>query len=366
MVANILYRGPLERSRLSFLAESTAQAYGDTKLIWLCSRRLTRFMVEHFQSFMVRNPWIKDWEIVAGKSLEAPLSIANLRNVLKQPDAPLVAIGVTVPLYARFCVRGSFIWCINGIPEEALINRTNLLKSLYVKLLWRLASHSCYPDLIVTVSNPMSTFISERCQTRKILAVPNCVDVNLFKPEKTFPRRFMTYLGTGAPWQGLDYLSRVWIELYRLDHNLRFRVISRDERTRILSNDLPPEAIEFHAVEEPNEVAQLLWESEAGFVLRSPHLINRVSFPTKFAEYLAAGAYVVTTDMRWDPSDIVKKTGCGILSSPDLDPKSVAQSVIDFRNNGATKKDISQHCLSATRLLDRRHWVAHLASYMPQ
>ncbi|MCB0164577.1 MAG: glycosyltransferase family 4 protein [Anaerolineae bacterium] len=361
-MANILYRGPLERSRLSFLAESTAKAYGQTKLIWISPRRLTKQLVEHFQSFVHQNPWINDWEIVDGFIGASPASILNLRRKLENRDAPLIAVGFTTIFYAGFIAKGKCIWCINGVPEEDLMQSQRAKQRLAVALEWQLARMACVPDLVVTVSEPMNALVKKRCKAKAFFAAPNCVDSGTFASPMPQPRRYMTYLGTGAAWQGLDYLAQVWGALHRLDPSLKFQVISRDKRAQVLGCKLPADAIEFRGVQQPNEVAQLLWAAEAGFITREPHLVNEVSFPTKFGEYIAAGVYPVVTDLGWDLGQIIQKTGCGLLVPPKQAAEKVAEAVIAFRRG---QVDINKRLQAAMELLDRRRWVERLAAAMP-
>jgi hypothetical protein len=339
-----------------------AMAYGDVQLIWLSPQRLRQPRIEHFQRFVKENGHIATWELVDGAAYSAPVVAFRLRRILSDCDGPLMAVGFTSLYYAAASWRDSYIWCVNGIPEEDVLSGGSLKSRLYSKMLWRSARLAKKPRLIVSVSEPMSSLMRRNWPRTRLASAPNCVRNEVFSSDHEYERRFMTYLGTGAAWQGLGKLSKVWGEMYRLDPSTRYRVISRDDRCRILASQLPAESIEFVAVENADEVARLLWEAEAGFLLRADNLVNRVSYPTKLGEYVAAGAYVVTSDIEWDPGALVRQTGCGILVTPDASAEQIAAEVVDFRARRASSEQVRAGCLRAAQALDRGQWARRLAS----
>lgn len=64
------------------------------------------------------------------------------------------------------------------------------------------------------------------------------------------------------------------------------------------------------------QVHDYLTVGDVGLLLREDHVLNRVSSPTKFAEYLAAGVPVVTTPYVGDVSDGIMQRETGILVEP--------------------------------------------------
>jgi hypothetical protein len=196
-------------------------------------------------------------------------------------------------------------------------------------------------------------------------AVPNCVDRARFGARGDPVRRYLTYQGTGAPWQGLEILSRVWGELARADPGLVFRVISNDARTRVLGAHLPEARIEYRSGDGPADVAALLHECRAGFIIRSPHVANRVSFPTKFGEYVAAGVPVVCSDVGWELTGIVRTTGCGVSVPADASVVEVAARTVDLLGDPVAERAAAAGCAAAALLLDRDTWIERLAARLP-
>jgi glycosyltransferase involved in cell wall biosynthesis len=143
-------------------------------------------------------------------------------------------------------------------------------------------------------------------------------------------RKYFTYAGSGAPWQNLESLNLLWKEISKINPDQQFMVISRDPRSRSLGDGLPKEKVRFESVVGPEPVGELLQEAQLGFATRQPSLINQVSYPTKIGEYLAAGVPVVTSDIDWDPGDLLRDESVGLLLSPGVSEEAAAKDVQEF------------------------------------
>jgi len=79
---------------------------------------------------------------------------------------------------------------------------------------------------------------------------------------------------------------------------------------------------------EQKDVHDHLIAADVGLLLRDDNVLNRVSSPTKFAEYLASGLPVVTTPYVGDYADVVRREKIGTVV--ELPPASDVDSLIDF------------------------------------
>lgn len=249
------------------------------------------------------------------------------------------------------------IWCINGIPEESLLHRDTLLKRLEVFAKWKFAQMIFDPKLIVTVSGRMRDYLCRKFPKSRGVNIPLCVDLGRFGGSREINRRFFTYSGSGAPWQNLMQLSEVWGCIHQLDPEIKFRVISRDPRARVLAQNLPSKSIEFVGTSDLDELAQWLLEAEVGFLLRKNTLVNRVSFPTKLSEYLASGAWVVGSDIDWDVAEIMKKYRTGILIDPELSSIEIAEKILQRRNEIQGDPDLDSRLNKAAEELGKPYWL---------
>lgn len=362
----VLYRGPLERSRLGFLLRSAVAAYGEVSLLWLVPPGVdlaSRDRRESFERF-VATTRISGYHIVDGRLSAAASAVRQARRLVADPSAPLICVGFSTLPYGRAVSRGPLVWCVNGIPEERLLHRQRSVDRAIVEMSWRLLAPGRPPDLVVTVSASMKELIRKRYGRLNVFVAPNTVDLETFQPPVERPRPVLAYLGTGAPWQGMEPLSRLWGALARLRPDTRFRVISRDARTRVLAREVPEQSIECVAAEDPAEVAGLLWDCQIGFIIRAPHIANRVAYPTKFGEYVGAGVAVVASDVGWDVTGVIRDTGCGLVLETGADAASAAPRVAEFMDL-AEKPETRDQCRAAAELLDLDAWVKQLAGALP-
>lgn len=357
----IIYRGPLERARLAFIFEALEEDYLDLELLWIYPGKLSVEKREFSMDFL------KDYDFSEIHVLEHRLSDLfstrrSIRKVVKDKKVNMLAmIGFSALDYGIFLKAKKRIWFVNGIPEENELNEKALLTRFITSVSWlsrRLLSR--HLDLTIAVSNRMKQIITERTGIKKIFTAPTCVDTSIFNSDfSTKKDKLYCYLGSAAPWQALDLLSEVWQELYKADNEIKFRVISRDEQAKILGTGIPPENIEFVASGKFQTVAGWLNECTAGFLLRRDNIINKVSFPTKLAEYLASGCWVVSVDIDWDIRDYFQEEEIGVLVSPQEPATVMASKIIDFQKN-IDRNKLQEGIKASTESLNRAFWKKKL------
>ncbi|GHB23784.1 glycosyltransferase [Mongoliitalea lutea] len=355
---SIFYRGPLERSRLGFLLELFATTGKRVRLIWLLPH--PKFQNENnrvLEPFMESYPEI-EYQVISAKFTEVFSTRSKVLKLMKQENNGVtVCIGFTAPYFLPGSKSGVHIWCINGIPEESLLHRNTFSKRLEVSLKWKLLGMLYTPNLVITVSDRMSRYVSEKVSCPNFFAIPLCVDLDRFSTKNRIERKYFTYSGSGAPWQNLTQLSEIWVELFKLDSSLKFRVISRDARAKILGKYLPVEAIEFVGTSDLDELASLMDQAEAGFLIRKDSLVNRVSFPTKLSEYLASGAWAVVSDIDWDVSKYIKKNQVGVLVNPQAASSLIAKEILEARRRFKQDEGIDQRLKNTVVELGKKHWL---------
>lgn len=360
-MVTVIYRGPFQGRRLRFLLEAISKAHHEIEFIWLHPQFEPYLRLPWFDRFVEERSFIRHHCILNGSKSAWLSTFRYLRQRYAKQGRPVYAIGFTSLWYARMLWPRPIVWCIQGIPEEELMHHNGLFDRLSVAATWRIAQSGPRPKMIVTVSERMSQFVKKYFSRVTCFAAPTCADLEIFHPPEKSERKYLTYLGSGAPWQNLGQLSEIWSALYRGDRNLRFKVVSKDKRAEILKSDIPEEAIQITAAEGPSEVARHLWEAELGFLIRTPDIVNEVSFPTKFGEYVAAGVPVVGTDVGWDFTQIIKQTKCGLLVNWKSEPQVIAQEILAYRRKVGTNGEITTACQQAAALMNKDIWVNRLS-----
>lgn len=191
-------------------------------------------------------------------------------------------------------------------------------------------------DLNVFVSGAMARHYDQKYAVGTIpqVVVPCCVSDKRFPDSKRsvdleFDKGSLifSYVGSMADWQcGLE-MVKLFAALHAHDNSCRFLMLVPEAdhekvRRHMASSGLPEEAVRLHSVAH-DEVPKYLATADIGVLLRREDVVNAVSSPTKFGEYLAAGLPVLMTDGVGDFSDLVRRRSLGVI---------VPSVLIDFQD----------------------------------
>lgn len=233
---------------------------------------------------------------------------------------------------ARICagvkdLRPQLIFSIDwhGIsPEEAVMggahsSRVAMLENTEGRLL-------AASDLNIVVSQAMAAHFREKYGDRNAwVQVPCCVSDDKFVatefvgPPETFAECDLVfgYAGSMADWQCGPEMMRLFSALYGVDSRCRFLLLVPENdqpkaRDFAEQAQLPPQAFCLEEVAH-TEVASRLQAADLAVLIRADDAVNRVSSPTKYGEYLAAGLPVLMTDCIGDYSAHGQQYGVGIV-----------------------------------------------------
>lgn len=356
LAATFVYRGQLdiERSRIAFLLAAACRAFDTVDVVHL-SPGLGAGN-DALRAFTSAFPQVRSVTTLPASSRGLLRTRRRLSEVLAPDALGIVAVGFSAGPFVPGRIAS---WCINGIPEERLLTRESRADRAAVRASWLLTRKVRARSLVV-VSQPMARLVRERLSSAKVEVVPNTVDTQDFRMVSGALPTFLTYQGGGAPWQGLDRLAQVWSALHRQDSSLRFRVVSRDPRVQVLADGLPEDAIEFVSSDDPRDVAHWLTEARLGFVYREPNLVNEVSWPMKFGEYLASGVPVALTACGWDLEQVVRRHHAGVVVDWADPPAVTARAILGYLREIGTSRPTG--LATAVAELDGTAWLDVLAS----
>lgn len=228
-------------------------------------------------------------------------------------------------------------------------------------------------DLNVFVSEAMHRFYLEEYGLCKLsyIVVPCCVAEERFPdpsrpPALSLPanRPVLAYVGTLAAWQCGEEMIRLFAQLQSAGPDIFFlllvpRVDHQKARERLLKFRVP-EASVLLAELAHDQVAPTLQGAHAGVLLRRAHPVNRVSCPTKFGEYLAAGIPVIMTEGIGDCSGMASREGvglvleAGLLDREKLPSKEISRILAFVRKSMRQRRQVSKRCRRAAA--EHLHW----------
>ena len=334
----VIYRGPLQRHRLRLVITALRQEYGDSDFVWLAPRRLR---VRHIE-WLAGLAGIGRLEVIDSRRGKFIHSARALRKLGWDPRPVTCFINASSLAFRAFVKTRWSIWFVQGIPEEKALKAGTSSSRLRSQGQWRLLSLQKAPDVTVVVSNPMQRLVADRLPKHNVRVVPNSVSEEFFREPRPSGTHTLLYLGTGAAWQNIEHLNEVWQHIHEKAPEIRFKVVSGDDKTLVLGRDIDPSLIERQSAWSAADVADLLEGSTAGFLLREDNLVNEVSCPVKFGEYLAASVPVIASDLGWDISDLLRESGAGLLLDPKWDAAAKADAVVAWLESPFLEQAIEQ------------------------
>ncbi len=219
------------------------------------------------------------------------------------------------------------VYVQHGIAEEFLLTGRLIDRAKYV--LNKTLERTFLPRVgaVVVVSERMAEYCRREYGVRRTVLVPCCVHLSRFgchgadrdgmRARLGVSDRFVfVYSGGAAAWQCVSET----VQFYRFAQGLMphafLLVLTPDvEEWRRALGVLDPAA--YLVLTVPHlEVGQYLAVADAGLLLRKRSVINEVSSPVKFAEYLACGLPVVTSPYVGDYSAAVDTWRVGVVLDP--------------------------------------------------
>lgn len=145
----------------------------------------------------------------------------------------------------------------------------------------------------------------------------------------------ITYVGSFAPYQGIDLLMRTITEVMKGLHKVRFIIIGGkdaeiENRISTFRNQGVPDSITFMGMVAPDKIPVILSASD---ILISPRT-SGVNTPLKVLDYLKAGKPVVATNV--EANSLILNDNMAVFSEPN--PKSMATAIISLVENPEKRK----------------------------
>jgi hypothetical protein len=359
----VIYRGPLERTRLAYLFETLIYKYSNWELIWIAPIKIEGERLEYSEKF-IHDFYFDNYTLLQHRYQNYFQTQSDIKSFIgSRKIENLALIGFSALEFGFNLKAEKKTWFVNGIPEEKGMSNATTFESIKINFLWSIKRWMAKRfDMVITVSERMNGLIKNKLKINQIFSAPTCVDTTIFNSNQNNKNVDFCYLGSGATWQAMDLTSEIWTNLYQLNPAYKFRVISRDPRTKILSKNIPDSNIEYVSSNDFKKVANYIAECKAGFLIRKDHIVNRVCFPTKLAEYLASDCWVVTSNIDWDVKDYFEQYQIGVMIDPEETPGKIAAQIFNYCNNSTFTKGDIEKC---TWELDRENWKIKLSEQLP-
>lgn len=307
-------------------------------------------------------PWailrllLKAWVVLASKKVEA----------IVISGSPLL---ILVPILKKIAPRTPILWDIHGAAEELIEGTGFSLRNQMIRLLIYKTQKTLERMLgnktnaVLVVSRQMAQYVQEDLGVRHPLVVPCGVDLREWpqandhaeirkkiRSELSFGDELVfVYSGSLAPWQCFEETVAFFSKFYSLDPQARLLVLTAEvEKAKgaLKKSDLPQDAVRvtFVAAE---SVPFYLMAADVALLLRKQNVTNRVASPNKFAEYLAAGLFIITGQAVGDISQMVLENNLGVLIDPDRIPGLPTEQLLHIK--GRLERERGDYLLKQKR-----------------
>lgn len=180
--------------------------------------------------------------------------------------------------------------------------------------------------------------------------------------------------GLEMPWHVPDMLFMFFKKLSAVNVNAVLLVLSKDRRIALdfaARHEIGDDRLVILSADN-RQVYRYLNAADIGTLFRSDDIMNRVSSPTKFAEYMMCGLPVAISPRVGDLSGVIEKTGWGLVIDSNsgfdadvLDQRielwsADRQLIADYGHLHFSKQSVVSNVLSAYREL-----LAQNSSHLP-
>jgi glycosyltransferase involved in cell wall biosynthesis len=297
--------------------------------------------------FLINKKLIKDLtKLINDESLSGEKIIIHCRGLF----GSFIGLKVRRKLKSRFNIkvisdiRGAVIDEYLMRHKEKSIIYKMILKLLLVKI-YNIQSFVCKnSDYILCVSKKLEEYLKNRHVINcNVSVIPTCIDEgkNRFdleerrkiRNEMKFENKFvLAYCGGGQNYQGPSELVNAFIKISERIEDALFLILTRD--SEIFETSLNKYMVDKskYSIKKVdfNEVYKYLSAADCGILLRENNNVNKVSSPTKFAEYINCNLPVVISHGIGDIDEISAKYNICIYEE-QID--SIKNKINEIKNN---------------------------------
>lgn len=264
------------------------------------------------------------------------------------------------------------IWCTNSI----YVNLLSIIAPKYPIILWMQgdAAHESYmkhhskirrfiiqriihrsfrkASGVVFVSESMAEYYkSEYGFSKPYIVVPCLSEFASYELKaKKLPDSYV-YIGGLSVWQCFDEILRIYKKIRTstsVFHIITLDTKKAEDKVQKIIGDR--NNIEIYSINDRCRIPSILEQFEYGFLIRKESVVNLVSSPIKFLEYLSCGVNVIITNAVPSYAKLVKDEGIGTVVSLEQEKYSIQP----FSSHA---KDVYNKYFARERFLNRYNFL---------
>ena len=230
-----------------------------------------------------------------------------------------------------------------------IILKVRLFRKLEVSILYK-------ADKIVVVSNFFKEYMLNKFLQKvpkikeKLFVIPNRTTVKDLDMEYLLSKKknnhIGVYSGSTAPWQNINELKVLIKTAININPKIEFKIITYEKAPFEISFKQEQDIYKKVQITEVSseEVYENLIECNFGILIRENNLINNVSSPLKFGEYLAAGLPILISEGIGDTEIIINHYNAGVVIKGN-DYETALKKMFNLLNDS----DVYKRCIIAAK-----------------
>lgn len=294
-------------------------------------------------------------------------SIFTIFTVIRKNIDIIHTVGHTAAVtgsVVKLLTRVKLIFDIRGVaPEEKVAaeiwNRSGI-KYRIAKILEKKCIE--ISDCNIVVSNVFKKYVENSFKVSNVKVFPCCVSHRFCvdsKKREVMRNRFhlqdrfvIIYSGSFARWTLMSEMVDIFRILKKKVSTAHFLILTQADKMETSNLMINHRLLkgEFTIINlSHEEVPAYLLMGDIGLLLREKSIINRVACPVKFAEYLACGVPVLSTDGIGDVSDLIRKHRIGRIINLRSNNSKIegVDSILDLVLND--KENLQERCRNVAR-----------------
>lgn len=209
------------------------------------------------------------------------------------------------------------MWVQGEVPEESFLRNNSKFRRLFLNLMEKFVFKKVKHFVFVSES------MKKHYENKLGMAIHNSITIpcsSEFKHIELGDReKRIVYIGGLAKWQKLDWMIEIFKKIQSDNSEYCFDIITLQVEEaeelikKYVKNMSVRDKINIFSISNRKEIPKILSRYQFGFLLREKSIINSVSSPIKFAEYLSCGVNVIISDSIPHYARFVKENNCGVV-----------------------------------------------------
>jgi|SaaInl8_200m_RNA_FD_contig_71_568488_length_3710_multi_5_in_0_out_0_2 glycosyltransferase involved in cell wall biosynthesis len=284
-----------------------------------------------------------------------PLLFLNIIYYLirKKKEYDIIHVRSYIPMFfillLKPFIKSKIIFDMRGVlPEEFLLRSNNLKYKIFSKVFKLFEQYFVkVSDSIITVSNNFKEYILDEhpfLDKNCINVIPTYSKNNNFKDSeyincklKYFDNEeidLYVYSGSLEVWQKFDEVIKIFDHISKDNKNARLVVFTKDNKNaeQLLKKSINQNLFKVDSLNYDQLILSLP-SCDYGFLIRDENIVNKVSSPIKFSDYVNANIFVLASNNIGDISNYIKKDTVGIiLNNKNIDAQTLTDNLKQLKN----------------------------------